>query len=462
MMTMMHVWEICSMFDIGQRKLDTSTSPKRKRVKCRSLRRSLALRACIMGLILLLPACDQSTGFQVVPLANQFNASGPQRYVVFVPESQPEQSLLPVLLFLNGVGENGNDGLFQLSNNFGQDIWRRRNQLPMLIVSPQCAEDGRWTAESPDTKYALHCVDDAIERFGGDPERVYISGVSSGGSGSIELASAYPERFAAAMPVSCGTSGDTARLAAARMPLRCLANRFDKPKLLNGLRQAREQWFSEGLSPVVTEINGLKTASHNAWDEAYNAPISFWWLLQQGRSETTPRMQMLKPSEVLASWKTGSQEGWRAERAEENSGELVGSDQEQAWLISPAQVGDAQLHLDAFLDGTQQIHIAAMSGETPQSGSIEFVVELPEAGTGGVRDWDGRWGDALDPPAQQSLLDGWNDLRLVRQGDVIELQINGWPAASISEPRIGPSLHWGLRSSEKFANRFRFLRTGFW
>ncbi|MFG0261790.1 MAG: hypothetical protein ACF788_05305, partial [Novipirellula sp. JB048] len=93
------------------------------------------ITASLLGLILLLPGCDQSTGFQVVPLANQFNASGPQRYVAFVPESQSEQTLLPVLLFLNGVGENGNDGLFQLSNNFGQDIWRRRNQLPMLIVS---------------------------------------------------------------------------------------------------------------------------------------------------------------------------------------------------------------------------------------------------------------------------------------------------------------------------------------
>lgn len=413
-----------------------------------------------------LPACTHSkpaNGFQVVALSNQATGTAPQQYVAFVPQKQPDQPLSPVLLYLNGFGENGSDGLFHLSNTFGQDLWRRRNQLPLLVVCPQCADGGKWTAGSPETKYAFRCVDDAISRFGGDSSRVYITGVSAGGTGVMELVSAYPDRFTAALPVSCGSSGDTTRLAAARMPIRCLANRLDKPDLLDELRKSHVQWLQAGLSPVVTEVDGVQRDSHNAWEEAYSAPISFWWLMQQQHNASRPSaaMQLLQPRDVIASWTKLSDGDWHAEPSDNNTEELVGqASEDRAWLISPVQNGESQLHLDAFLNGTQQIRLAALASDTEPTESIEFVIELPDAGTSGVREPTGQWSRAIDPPSQQSLLDGWNDIRLTRSEDTIHLELNGWPAATMPDPWPGQSLHWGIASGETLAPRFRFLRMG--
>ncbi len=78
-------------------------------------------------------------------------------YIVFVPHASTVNAKPPVIMFLNGWGQNGNDGLRQVSNNFGQDIWRRRDQMPFLAVCPQCSKDGYWAPGNSDAEFALAC-----------------------------------------------------------------------------------------------------------------------------------------------------------------------------------------------------------------------------------------------------------------------------------------------------------------
>lgn len=116
------------------------------------------------------------------------------RYVVFVPRNHQEVERLPVILFLNGFGENGTDGLRQISNNFGVDIWRKRDQFPFLAVCPQCSSEGGWNASGTESTKTLAILDEAINEFGGDSDRVYLTGVSSGGYHVWTLANAHPDR----------------------------------------------------------------------------------------------------------------------------------------------------------------------------------------------------------------------------------------------------------------------------
>lgn len=102
----------------------------------------------------------------------------------------------------------------------------------------------------------------------------------------------------------------------------------------------------------------------------------------------------------------------------------------------------------------------SQSAGDPSRGAFEVVLELPEAGSGGVQSPDGKWLNTLDPAAQQSLLEGWNDIRLLRRSNTIAVEMNGWPAANFAVPGLGQSLHWALVSIPEHSTRLRYLRIG--
>jgi len=127
------------------------------------------------------------------------------RYILFLPHVQDPAEPKPVLLFLNGFGENGSDGISQLSNNLGQQIWDTRGRFPFILVAPQMTKDSAWTdPRSIVANAAPEIVRQVTGQFAGDPDRVYLTGPSSGGSGTIALASRHPEMFAAIAPTDCG------------------------------------------------------------------------------------------------------------------------------------------------------------------------------------------------------------------------------------------------------------------
>ena len=94
-------------------------------------------------------------------------------------------------MFLNCTGENGNDGVKQINNNFGVRVWDMQRFFPFLALAPQCRES--WALGGNDTCRALEILDSVIDEFWGDPDRVYLTGVSAGGSAVWDIVSAYPE-----------------------------------------------------------------------------------------------------------------------------------------------------------------------------------------------------------------------------------------------------------------------------
>ena len=399
---------------------------------------------------------DNTDQFHALPHPAPGNALGHTRYVVFLPRDKFQMELLPVILFLNGWGQNGNDGLRQVSNNFGQDVWRRRNQLPFLAVCPQCSEDGYWNPGGPDTAAALQCLDNAIERFGGDPDRVYVTGTSSGGHGAMEFASAYPDRFAGVFPVAAGPPGDPQVLAAARMPIWCIVNRKDAKHRVELMRKSRRRWLQAGLSPIVIEADRRSGNFHNAWDEAYGPTVAYSWLLQQRLSENKQQelFTLSESKEILKSWDQRGSAAWTINK----QGELLGTTKKgRGMLVSPSVTGETEWHLDVFLKGAQRLRLGLFA-EEPRREITDIILELPEIGSGGIRGPDGRWLATLDPMGQQALDNGWNDIRISRKDGRIQFRINGWPAGEFKDPTSGQSLRWALIASHREPTRVRFIR----
>jgi predicted peptidase len=124
------------------------------------------------------------------------------KYQVFVPDNWTSKKKWPVVLFLHGAGERGDDGLVQTQVGISTAIRQDRSRFPAIVVIPQCRKD-MWWSQSPMDDVAIAALDAAMKEFHGDKARTYLTGLSMGGYGTWHLAGKYPGRFAAIAPI-CG------------------------------------------------------------------------------------------------------------------------------------------------------------------------------------------------------------------------------------------------------------------
>jgi len=217
------------------------------------------------------------------------------RYLVQTPEGPAPGEGWPLLLFLHGYGECGQD-IEQVKKHGPPKLTGRFEQLAQcVIVSPQCPRDSWWRVES--LKTLVDEVAAGPDRI--DRRRMYVTGLSMGGYGIWSFISRHPGYFAAAVPI-CG-GGDPFRLPANRPPVKTgIRNEFDPA----GLQRASTLpvWTFHGTQdrsvPIaetqrVVDIlkNGgsrdvrftaYEGAGHvAAWEKAYEDPQLWKWLFSQ-------------------------------------------------------------------------------------------------------------------------------------------------------------------------------------
>ena len=143
-------------------------------------------------------------------------------YRMIHPESVKPGEKYPIVLFLHGAGERGNDNEKQLTHG-GQMFLNPVNQekYPAFVLIPQCPTDGYWAyTERPKSLFPAdmtagqemsslirtlkQLLDTYLVMPEVDKKRIYIVGLSMGAMGTYDLVVRYPEIFAAAVPI-CGS-----------------------------------------------------------------------------------------------------------------------------------------------------------------------------------------------------------------------------------------------------------------
>jgi predicted peptidase len=231
------------------------------------------------------------TGFAADPVARGFqnrvltDADGRQhKYVVFVPMKFEPGDKPPVLLFLHGSGERGDNGLDQIMVGLGPAIWKRKASFPFVTVLAQCEPAGNWQAGGADAQRALAMLEKTQEEFGTDLDRVYLTGLSMGGSGAWSLAIKDPGAWAAVVPMcSRGDLAQAQKLVAARLPIWNFCGDKDQAATVKANRDMHEALQKAGAGALAkyTEYPGI---GHNCWDNAYGTEELYVWLLEQTRS----------------------------------------------------------------------------------------------------------------------------------------------------------------------------------
>ena len=70
------------------------------------------------------------------------------RYQVYVPRDWNKNRKWPVILFLHGAGERGDDGFVQTEVGLGGAIRRHVDRFPAVVVMPQCRKNLWWTQDA--------------------------------------------------------------------------------------------------------------------------------------------------------------------------------------------------------------------------------------------------------------------------------------------------------------------------
>ncbi|MEM7504653.1 MAG: alpha/beta hydrolase-fold protein [Pseudomonadota bacterium] len=237
-------------------------------------------------------AQEIETGF----LDRSLHADGMTRhYQVFVPRAYDSGTKWPVILFLHGSRQVGNDGYKPTGDGIGSAIRQAADRFPAIVVFPQAREDLQWVASEAD--FALQTLDATESEFNIDADRVYLTGLSRGGRGAYYVAYRNVDRFAAVLAI-CGHVDDfDGRLpplvpVAAGDPWVALATRLSKTPVwiyhgdsdpIIPVEQSRRLVSALKAVNAPVRYTELAGVGHNSWDAAYESEEAMEWLLANRR-----------------------------------------------------------------------------------------------------------------------------------------------------------------------------------
>src|SRR4051794_36901069 len=125
--------------------------------------------------------------------------AGRHRYGLFFPRSYDASKKYPAVVFLHGVGEQGDDGRKCCTGGLGPAIVRKKGDVPFIAIFPQTGGD--WTSGDSE-KIMLDALADVKKHFSIDEQRIALTGLSTGGKGVWVLGARHPETFSCLIPIA--------------------------------------------------------------------------------------------------------------------------------------------------------------------------------------------------------------------------------------------------------------------
>lgn len=201
------------------------------------------------------------------------------RYLLYLPPDYgTKDQAWPLVLFLHGAGESGSD-LEKVKIHGPPKLVEGGKDFPFILVSPQCPGRG-W-----DVAALTALLDEVVNQYKVDRQRVYLTGLSMGGFGTWALAAAHPERFAAIIPI-CG-GGSPARAARLKdLPIWAFHGAKDP---VVPLEQSQVMVDAVNAAGGKVKFTIYPDAAHDSWTATYANPEIYQWLLQHKRKAAEPK-----------------------------------------------------------------------------------------------------------------------------------------------------------------------------
>lgn len=246
----------------------------------------LTFVACGFAAIDLL-AADPAPGVQVPQaLKSTHVPSATTRYQFFLPTDYGKSDQKwPLLVFLHGAGESGDDLEKVKIHGPPKLVEKRPADFPFLVVSPQVLDDRVPIIDRWQPALVAELVEHIASRYAVDRDRIYLTGLSMGGFGTIRTLAHYPDVFAAGAPI-CGGGWEFYGKSLKDVPMWFYHGDNDlvvPVELSTGLVKAIRK---QGGNPRLTIYENV---GHDSWTATYDNPEFYRWLLSHKLSDRTAK-----------------------------------------------------------------------------------------------------------------------------------------------------------------------------
>lgn len=213
------------------------------------------------------------------------------KYRWSAPEKIEAGKTYPLVLFLHGSGERGDDNTAQLRHGVRAIIaGAAKLDQPVFLIAPQCPKDRWWSpvdmekkrlsaADQPNAllEAILALVDQTTATQPVDEKRFYLTGISMGGFATWDMLGRAPNRIAAAIPI-CG-GGDPSQVAKFKdVPIWAFHGEADPVVPVKTTREMISALEAVGGKPKATYYPGVE---HDSWTRTYDDPAVIRWLFDQ-------------------------------------------------------------------------------------------------------------------------------------------------------------------------------------
>lgn len=196
-------------------------------------------------------------------------------YILHFPDNYKKQKHdYPLIVFLHGSGERGND-LSKLSIHGPLKYIEKGNKLNAVVLAPQCPEKEVW-----DMDVLTTLIKEVVLKNRINHTRVYLTGLSMGGYATWELALKHPEMFAAVAPI-CGRINYTFLENIRNLkdkPIWVFHGAKDKVVPISNSERIVKALINVGANPKFTIY---PEAGHDSWSKPYSNPDFYAWMLSQ-------------------------------------------------------------------------------------------------------------------------------------------------------------------------------------
>lgn len=202
------------------------------------------------------------------------------KYDLFVPADYDGKKEFPLMLFLHGAGERGDD-LAKVRVWGPPRLVKSRKDFPFIVISPQCPKNSWWTKQLTGL---TRLVDHVAGELKVNKQKMYCTGLSMGGYGTWALCAKHPRLFAAAAPI-CGGGDVELAEKLTDLPIWAFHGGADRVVPVDG---------SKKIVARIKELGGKKAkltiyegVGHNSWSKAYATEELYKWMLSHSRSDNS-------------------------------------------------------------------------------------------------------------------------------------------------------------------------------
>lgn len=233
-------------------------------------------------------------------LKKKFHSDGwSMPYRILYPKAK--KRVYPLLVFMHGAGERGNDNERQLIHG---KKWLEDNNLnyPAVVVLPQCPTNDYWSSVNQTTnadgerkfvfndkpataamKATLAMIDSMLQLPYIDKDRLYVTGLSMGGMATWEILWRKPGLVAAAAPICGGAFVDKAPEIAKTGCIRIYHGAEDKVVIPQHSEVIYQALLKQGAN---VSYKVYPNVEHNSWLNVFQEPDFFEWMFSCRRTKS--------------------------------------------------------------------------------------------------------------------------------------------------------------------------------